>query len=87
MPSYLAILLQPILFNSRWSLVILILYVDNLSITNDHLERIEWFKCQLQKRFEMKNLGDMSHYLKIKFIYFEEGIFVTQKKYVIRILE
>jgi hypothetical protein len=52
--------------------VILILYVDNLLITSVHLEKIEWLKCQLQKRFEMTNLGDVSHYLKIEFIYLEK---------------
>jgi hypothetical protein len=48
-------------------------------IIGDHLERIEWLKCQLQKRIEITNLNDMSHYLIIEFLYLEERIFMTQK--------
>jgi len=43
-------------------------YVDDLLITSDYLERIEWLDCQLQKKFEMKNPGDMPHYLIIEFL-------------------
>lgn len=67
--------------------MILVLYVNNLLIIGDHFERIEWPKCQLQKRFEVLNLNDMSHYLIIEFVYLEERIFMTQKNYTIKMLE
>jgi hypothetical protein len=45
--------------------------VDDLLIIGDHLERIEWLECQFQKKFEMTNLGDMSHYLIIEILYLD----------------
>lgn len=37
--------------------------------------------------FDMTNLGEMSYYFKVKFIYLEEGIFMSQEYYTIKTLE
>jgi hypothetical protein len=37
--------------------------------------------------FEMTNLGEMNYYFKVKFIYLEEGIFMSQEDHIIKTLE
>lgn len=42
---------------------IILLYVDDLIITGDALEEIQETRRNLLKRFEMKDLGDLKHFL------------------------
>jgi hypothetical protein len=57
--------------------VILVIYVDDLSLIGNHTKRIEWLIKQLTNRFKMSQLGGMELYFQVKFFYFLLGIFKT----------
>ncbi len=42
---------------------------------------------ELKQAFEMNDLGDVKSYLGTKFAYEEEGIFVSQHRYIQHLLE
>jgi histone deacetylase 1/2 len=52
---------------SKSELFILCLYVDDLLITDSCKKEIEDFKGDLNKEFEMSDLGDISYFLGIDF--------------------
>jgi hypothetical protein len=67
--------------------IVLLLYVNDLLIIRNHRKKINWIKEQLMQHFEMTNLRKMNYYLKIKFIYLEKGIFMSQEDYTTKTLE
>lgn len=68
-------------------IVILILYLDDLSFIGDHEKKINQLKEQLKARFEMIDLGLLSFYLGIEFLHLPKGIFLGQRSYVKQMLE
>lgn len=44
-------------------------------------------KGNLEVRFEMKNLGELHHFLGLEFSRYEEGIFVSQENYAKGVLQ
>ncbi|KAL3699391.1 hypothetical protein R1sor_017413 [Riccia sorocarpa] len=48
---------------------------------------IDWLLTQLQHNFDLSNLGDMQHYLRLEFIRGEKGVLMTQQSYALSILE
>lgn len=68
-------------------LMILILYVDDLLITRNHMTQIKWIMSQLKTKFEKINLGYLNFYLGVKFLSVNKGIFMCQKDNTWRILE
>jgi hypothetical protein len=67
-------------------LVVLLLYVDDLIITGDDNEAIADLKDQLQKEFEMSDLGEASSYLGVEIQRQSSGIFVSQQGYIQKLL-
>jgi len=48
----------------------------------------EWFKKEIQKEFEIKDLGRVKHFLGIEFHHMNDGsIMLTQENQVLRILK
>jgi hypothetical protein len=68
-------------------LMILILYVDDLLITRNHMTQIKWIMSQLETKFELINLGYLNFYLGVEFLSVNKSIFMCQKDYTWRILE
>jgi Reverse transcriptase (RNA-dependent DNA polymerase) len=67
-------------------IAVLIIYVDNMIITeNDHIE-IKELEARLSKEFEIKNLGGLKYFLGIEVSRNNEGIFLSQRKYILDIL-
>ncbi|MCO5592908.1 hypothetical protein L7F22_046912 [Adiantum nelumboides] len=54
---------------------------DDLIIGGDALEDVEHVKSLLNKQFDMKDLGELRHFLGIDMIRNEGGIWLSQKKY------
>ncbi|PKI56466.1 hypothetical protein CRG98_023104 [Punica granatum] len=69
------------------SIVILSLYVDHLLVTGDNKVQVEKLKGDLQKVFEMTDLGDMSYFLGMKVQQKKNEAFICQKKYLREILK
>ncbi|RVW91817.1 Retrovirus-related Pol polyprotein from transposon TNT 1-94 [Vitis vinifera] len=62
-------------------LAIVLVYVDDLIITGDDVEEICQTKENLSVRFEMKELGQLKHFLGLEVDRTHEGIFLYQQKY------
>ena len=57
---------------SSTDILLICLYVDNLSITGSSSASIESLKQSLKKEFEMIDLGILSYFLRLKFAYTEK---------------
>ena len=66
--------------------ILLLLYVDDMIITGDDLSGIQELKDFLSQQFEMKDLGYLSYFLGLEIIYFTDGLYITQAKYVSKLL-
>ncbi|KAM2723556.1 hypothetical protein EV1_026500 [Malus domestica] len=62
-------------------LVIVLVYVDDLIITGDDEAEILRTKENLSVRFQMKELGQLKHFLGLEIDRTQEGIFLYQQKY------
>lgn len=67
--------------------VLVLLYVDDMIITGNDEQEINRLKDELAIRFEMKNLGELKHFLGLEVSRCEEGILVSQSQYAKKILE
>ena len=64
----------------------LLLYVDDLVITDADLGEIDIVKSQLAASFDMKDLGDLHYFLSIEVIRSPKGILISQCHYVLSML-
>ncbi|KAK2979360.1 hypothetical protein RJ640_018440 [Escallonia rubra] len=65
----------------------LIVYVDDIIITVNDSDEKEALRKYLAKEFEIKDLGKLKYFLGIEVARSKEGIFVSQQKYVLDLLE
>ncbi|GKV49234.1 hypothetical protein SLEP1_g55997 [Rubroshorea leprosula] len=61
--------------------VIVLLYVDDIIIIGNDEEEIARLQEELSILFDMKNLGELNHFLDLEVESLENGIFVTQRNY------
>ncbi|KAL6294169.1 hypothetical protein ACE6H2_002311 [Prunus campanulata] len=64
----------------------LIIYVDDMIITGNDTQEISRLQKCLAKEFEMKNLGGLKYFLGIEVARSKQGIFLSQRKYVLDLL-
>ncbi|KAK3006201.1 hypothetical protein RJ639_017740 [Escallonia herrerae] len=69
------------------SFTAILIYVDDILLTGNDLQEIERLKKFLLKRFRIKDLGDLKYFLGIKFSRSKKGIFMSQRKYALDILQ
>ena len=67
--------------------ILLIVYIDDIIITGDDKKGIDDLKRYLQNSFRTKDLGKLRYFLGIEVAQFKEGISLSQRKYVLDILE
>eukprot|EP00253_Pinus_taeda_P021698 PITA_21698 len=60
------------------SLIILVLYVDDLILTGSDPNLINHVKSSLKKKFEMTDLGHLHYFLGLQALQSKEGIFLSQ---------
>eukprot|EP00253_Pinus_taeda_P022057 PITA_22057 len=60
------------------SLIILVLYVDDLILIGSDPNLINHVNSSLKKKFEMTNLGHLHYFLGLQVLQSKEGIFVSQ---------
>ncbi|XP_058192159.1 uncharacterized mitochondrial protein AtMg00810-like [Rhododendron vialii] len=69
------------------SFTAVLIYVDDILLTGNDLQEMACLKSFLLKHFHIKDLGDLKYFLGIKFSRSRKGIFTSQKKYALDILE
>ncbi|RVW52517.1 Retrovirus-related Pol polyprotein from transposon TNT 1-94 [Vitis vinifera] len=68
-------------------MTLFIVYVDDIIITGDDEEGIGNLKKLLAREFEIKDLGQLRYFLGMEVGRTKEGIVVTQRKYVLDLLQ
>ena len=70
------------------TIIILLVYVDDLILISSNQEGIEYTKTMLKRNFEMKDLGELNYILGIQIKKQPDGsITLNQSKYILEILE
>ncbi|CAL9022112.1 unnamed protein product, partial [Prunus brigantina] len=64
----------------------LIIYVDDMIITGNDKQEISQLQDYLTTEFEMKDLGGLKYFLGIEVARSQQGIFLSQRKYVLDLL-
>ena len=67
--------------------IYLIVYVDDIVITSNDQDGIRRLKQHLFNHFQTKNLGKLKYFLGIEIAQSNSGVVMSQKKYVLDILE
>lgn len=65
----------------------LIVYVDDMVVTGNDVEERKALQSYLSKEFEMKDLGPLKFFLGIEVSRSTKGIFLSQRKYTLDLLE
>ena len=68
------------------STILLLLYVDDMIITDNDLSGIQELKDFLRQQFEIKDFGHLSYFLGLEITHFTDGIYITQVKYASKLL-
>ncbi|XP_077228570.1 uncharacterized protein LOC143861542 [Tasmannia lanceolata] len=74
-------------FQSQAGCVLLIVYVDDIIITGSDTGGIQRLKSFLQTEFSTKDLGRLRYFLGIEVAYSTRGIYLSQRKYVLDLLD
>lgn len=64
-----------------------LIYVDDIFLIGNNLQEMEHLKFILLKKFRIKDLGNLKYLLGLEFSHSKEGIFVSQCKYSLDILQ
>nr|XP_016469933.1 PREDICTED: uncharacterized mitochondrial protein AtMg00810-like [Nicotiana tabacum] len=67
-------------------LIVILVYVDDLLVTRNNLERIYQVRTNLQAKLKMKDLGELKFFLGIEFSRSKEEILINQRKYVVELV-
>jgi Reverse transcriptase (RNA-dependent DNA polymerase) len=65
---------------------VLVIYVDDMIISENDEGEIALLKKKLGKEFEVKDLGQLRYFLGIEIARGAEGIVLSQRKYVLDLL-
>ncbi|BBH02497.1 NB-ARC domain-containing disease resistance protein [Prunus dulcis] len=79
---------DPTLFlkHQKGKVTALIIYIDDIIIIGTDKHEISQLHDYLATEFEMKNLGGLKYFLGIEVARSQQGIFLSQKKYVLDLL-
>ena len=69
------------------SFTVLLIYVDDILLTGNDLTEIQCVKDCLLQQFRIKDLGDLKYFLGIEFSRSKAGIYMSQRKYALDILQ
>ncbi|RDY10160.1 hypothetical protein CR513_05363, partial [Mucuna pruriens] len=68
-------------------LTLLLVYVNNMIVIgDDEIEKLT-LKEKLSMQFEMKEIGKLKCFLGIEIVYSKQGIFISERKYVLNLLK
>jgi hypothetical protein len=67
-------------------LVYLLVYVDDLIITEDDVNLVNWFINMLAYRFSLKDLDQLSYFLGIEILPTKQGFLLSHRRYLLDLL-
>ncbi|KAH9671717.1 reverse transcriptase Ty1/copia-type domain-containing protein [Citrus sinensis] len=67
-------------------LLLVLVYVDDIIITGSNSTKVQQVIQDIQKTFALKDLGELSYFLGIKVSKLQNGIHLSQAKYIVDIL-
>ena len=73
--------------NQGTSFTAVLIYVDDILLTGNSLQEMSQLKQTLLRQFLIKDLGPLEYFLGIEFSRSKQGIFMTQRKYALDILQ
>ncbi|KAJ0568794.1 putative RNA-directed DNA polymerase [Helianthus annuus] len=76
-----------LIFKSKESFVAALIYVDDVILTGNDVKKIEETKAFLDNKFSIKDLGPLKYFLGIEVTRTREGLILSQRKYILDILE
>jgi len=68
-------------------ITIIIVYVDDIIVTGNDTNEIDRIKVALNREFEVKDLGKLKYFLGMEVARSKDGIYVSQRKYVLDLLK
>lgn len=68
-------------------IVVLIVYADDIILNGDDFFELGRLKKALASEFEIKDLGPLIYFLGMEFARSKKGIFVSQRKHILDLLE
>ena len=71
---------------SRGRVVVLIVYVDDIILNGDDLSEMDRLKKGFAFEFEIKDLGSLKYFLGMEVARSNQGIMVSQRKYILDLL-
>ncbi|XXG51736.1 hypothetical protein AAC387_Pa03g0242 [Persea americana] len=72
--------------HNKEKITALIVYVDDMIVTGNDLEERKALQNHLAREFEMKDLGPLKYFLGIEVVRSKKGIFLSQRKYALDLL-
>ncbi|XP_023728755.2 uncharacterized mitochondrial protein AtMg00810-like [Lactuca sativa] len=75
------------IWDKNGTYIAILIYVDDVIITGNNIERIQQIKAQLDNAFSIKDLGQLKYFLGIEVAKTENGLVLSQRKYVLDILQ
>ncbi|KAI4300129.1 hypothetical protein L6164_033541 [Bauhinia variegata] len=74
------------IFKSGLDVIYLLVYVDDIIITGSPQQQVLQVIQQLTTRFSLKDLGNLSYFLGVEVDPHPQGLFLSQRKYILDIL-
>ncbi|XP_022015119.1 uncharacterized mitochondrial protein AtMg00810-like [Helianthus annuus] len=68
-------------------MVVVLIYVEDVIIIGNYLTKIQEIKKQLNNEFSVKDLGPLKYFLGIEVAKTQDGLVLSQRKYVLDILK
>uniref|UniRef100_A0A803NP85 Reverse transcriptase Ty1/copia-type domain-containing protein n=1 Tax=Cannabis sativa TaxID=3483 RepID=A0A803NP85_CANSA len=67
--------------------IALLVYVDDIIITGPNLSLLHQLQDSLHKKFKLKTLGHLKYFLSFEVARAKQGLFISQRKYTLQLLE
>ena len=74
-------------YHSLVGTIYLLFYVDDMVITGSNSSMVQTLITWLSKEFSMKDLGDLHYFLGVEVQANEKGLFLSQTKYALELLQ